>query len=251
MSNVLTTGPKLARSPIRAAWHALASLYQRAEATERGYVWLNKLGPAYVFALIALLKGWSLSGHLEQLFAGHGEVKLALLAAHQALGVAFFGLVATLYLLRRRPLRRVANPVQGLVALLGSFVMLPVAFGGPANHDPAVLLLADLLMVVGTAGAAIALMSLGRCFGIFPEARGLVTHGAYRLVRHPMYLFEFVAFLGILLPSCTPLNVLLYAAFVGFQLGRMDFEEQMLIATFPTEYPAYCRRTARLIPGVY
>ena len=98
---------------------------------------------------------------------------------------------------------------------------------------------------------ALSLASLGQCFGIFPEARGLVTDGLYRRVRHPMYLFEFVAFLGILLPALTPLNAVLYAFFVAFQLGRMHYEEQTLEQAFPTEYPEYRRRTARLIPGMY
>jgi protein-S-isoprenylcysteine O-methyltransferase Ste14 len=153
--------------------------------------------------------------------------------------------------LRRRPIKRVANPVQGIIALLGSYVMMPVALSGAATDDRAVMIVANALMVVGTGGAALALASLGRCFGIFPEARGLVTHGLYRWVRHPMYLFEFIAFFGILLPALSLINALLFAAFVAFQLGRMHYEEQTLEDVFPAEYPAYRAKTARLIPGLY
>lgn len=239
------------RVSLGSLWQRAARLYRRVEATERGYVWLNMLGPAYLFGLVGVVKAWALSGTIGPALVDSGDPRPILLAGHQALGVVFFGLVAALYLLRRRPLRRVANPLQGLIALLGSYVMLPVAVGGASTGSAGVLLLADVLMVIGTGGAALALASLGRCFGIFPEARGLVTHGAYRFVRHPMYLFEFIAFLGILLPSLTGLNAALYAVFVGCQLARMRYEEATLSAVFPLEYAAYARRTPRLLPGLY
>lgn len=228
----------------------LGRAWERLEQTERGYVWLSKLGPAYFFALMAALKLWTLAMLVGRYFQGETTAGLVLLAVHKGVGATFFGLVATLFLLRRRPLKRVGGPVEGLVALVGSYVMLPVALGPTSAVDDQVLLLADGLMAVGTLGAAFALLSLGRCFGIFPEARGLVTRGPYRFVRHPMYLFEFIAFLGVLLPSLSPLNLGLYGLFVASQLGRMHFEERALGETFP-EYRAYRARTARLVPGLY
>jgi protein-S-isoprenylcysteine O-methyltransferase Ste14 len=232
-------------------WHAIAQLYQRAESTERGYVWLNKFLPAFIFGLIGAMKLVLLGHTLSVLTSGAWDQKQALHAGYQGAGAAFFILVAVLFATRKRPVRRVQSPFHGLIALLGSFIMVPAAFTGVVIDQPWLILTADLLMILGTAGAAIALASLGRCFAIFPEARGLVTHGAYRFVRHPMYLFEFIAFLGILLPALTPLNAALYLAFVVLQLTRMVYEEQALAATFPDEYPSYCRRTARLIPGLY
>src|SRR5581483_11224713 len=80
-------------------WRTLLHGYERLEATQRGYVWLNKLGPAYLFGLLALLKAWGLSASLER-SAGGVDLKLALLAAYQLSGLLFFGLVTTLYVLR-------------------------------------------------------------------------------------------------------------------------------------------------------
>lgn len=232
-------------------WHALARGYERLEATERGYMWASKLAPAYLFGLVAFVKAWGLERSLPVVFGGAADLSLALLAVYQIVGMLFFGLVAAMYVLRQRPIQRVSSPARGLVALAGSYVMLPVALGGMSDANRPVLLLATALMIVGTAGAALSLASLGRCFGIFPEARGLVTRGPYRLVRHPMYLFEFVAFLGVLLPSFSPVNVLLYVVFVCCQFSRMMFEEQVLESVFPSSYLAYRQRTARLIPGLY
>ena len=233
------------------AWRAIALVYERLAATERGDAWLGKVAPAYLFGLVAALKAWPLAGTVWQLAERPSDLLLALIALNQALSTVFFGTISVLYLLRRRPLRRVAGAIQAVVAVVAAYVMLPVAFSGARGENPTLLLLSDVLLVVGIGGAVIALASLGRCFGIFPEARGLVTSGAYRLVRHPMYLFEFIAFLGILLLALTPTNAVLYLVFVVAQLWRMTFEERTLTLVFPGEYADYCRRTSRLIPGLY
>jgi protein-S-isoprenylcysteine O-methyltransferase Ste14 len=91
---------------------------------------------------------------------------------------------------------------------------------------------------------------LGRCFGILPEARGLVTSGPYRFVRHPLYTCEAVAFLGLLLPVVSPLSLTIYGAYLGLTVLRSRYEEEVLLAAFP-EYAAYRRSTRRFIPGVY
>jgi protein-S-isoprenylcysteine O-methyltransferase Ste14 len=91
---------------------------------------------------------------------------------------------------------------------------------------------------------------LGRCFGILPDVRGLVTRGPYRLVRHPLYLGELTAVLGVVLGSRDPLWAGLTWLFcVGLQLVRTGYEERNIRAEFP-EYDAYAARTKRLIPGV-
>jgi protein-S-isoprenylcysteine O-methyltransferase Ste14 len=40
------------------------------------------------------------------------------------------------------------------------------------------------------------------------------------------------------------------AVFVCMQLVRTGFEERLLTRAFPTEYPPYRTRTARLLPGI-
>ena len=41
-------------------------------------------------------------------------------------------------------------------------------------------------------------VSLGRCFGLLPANRGVVTHGTYRFVRHPVYPAFLAAEFGLL-----------------------------------------------------
>ncbi len=58
-------------------------------------------------------------------------------------------------------------------------------------------LIGTSLVVLGTAFSIIAVGTLGRSFSIMAEARRLVTRGVYSIVRHPLYLAEEIAVLGI------------------------------------------------------
>ena len=91
---------------------------------------------------------------------------------------------------------------------------------------------------------------LGRCFGVLPDVRGLVTRGPYRLVRHPLYLGELTAALGIVLGAQRWAPALgAWLVCLGLQLVRTTYEERSLRAEFP-EYAPYADRTKRLIPGL-
>src|SRR5262249_24431424 len=93
------------------------------------------------------------------------------------------------------------------------------------------------------------LATLGRCFGLFPEARGLVRSGPYRMVRHPVYLGELVSAVGLLLAKPHPLIVLVFAASVGLQYWRTGYAERALSTAFPDDSPNYAQRVPRLVPG--
>jgi protein-S-isoprenylcysteine O-methyltransferase Ste14 len=82
------------------------------------------------------------------------------------------------------------------------------------------------------------------------EARRLVTSGPYRFVRHPLYLAEELAVVGIFMQSLSLWTALILAVQIAFQLRRMHNEEAILAESLP-EYAAYRQRTARLLPGIY
>ncbi len=83
-----------------------------------------------------------------------------------------------------------------------------------------------------------------------PEARRLVTGGPYRFLRHPVYLFEETAVIGLVLPYASVWALLWLLIHLGFQFQRMKNEERVLSSAFP-EYADYARRPPRLIPGLY
>jgi protein-S-isoprenylcysteine O-methyltransferase Ste14 len=94
------------------------------------------------------------------------------------------------------------------------------------------------------------MLFLGRSFSVMAQARKLVTAGPYSLVRHPLYLGEGMAILGMMLQYLSPLAVAIVGMQFAFQLQRMQNEERVLTSQFP-EYRDYMARTACIIPGVY
>jgi protein-S-isoprenylcysteine O-methyltransferase Ste14 len=167
-----------------------------------------------------------------------------------ALTFVFLGTLVVLLLLRTVPSAKAGNFFPRLAAVCGTFASIEFQYI-PAAHLPRLMSALSLILIAGgTLATIIAFFWLGRSFSIMPEARRLVTKGPYRLVRHPVYLFEELTLFGIMLQHAQPMSFLLLAVQVGFQLARIHYEEAVLTASFP-EYRAYAARTFRLIPGVY
>jgi len=107
-----------------------------------------------------------------------------------------------------------------------------------------------LLTIAGSALAVVVLAQLRGSFSVMAESRELVTAGVYRIVRHPLYLAEEIAAIGVVMQFFSPWTALVLAVQIAFQLRRMANEEVVLTAAFP-EYLAYRKRTARILPGIY
>ncbi|HYX85674.1 MAG TPA: methyltransferase [Gaiellales bacterium] len=150
---------------------------------------------------------------------------------------------------RRPPVRR--GPwVQGAtlvgVASVAAAAVQPagaVDIGWPQLLASAAISLASLALAIGALGR------LGRCFGVLPDARGLVTGGPYRFVRHPLYVGEIGTFLSIAMAAPTPRNAAGLSALVAAQAARARLEEQTLRIAFPG-YAEYAARTPMLIPRI-
>jgi protein-S-isoprenylcysteine O-methyltransferase Ste14 len=112
-------------------------------------------------------------------------------------------------------------------------------------------------VVLFAAGGALRLWPvfvLGRRFsGLVAIQPGhtLVTSGVYGIIRHPSYLGLIVNSLGWALAFRSGVGVLLTALMIPPLLARIRAEEALLRTQFGSEYDAYRRRTARLIPGLY
>ena len=152
--------------------------------------------------------------------------------------------------IRPAPIRRDRAPVGVAVALLSQLTMISVGlFGADAGAGIRVMV-SDSLLFAGLAFSLASVAVLGRCFGILPDVRGLVVPGPYRLVRHPLYLGELTAALGIVIGSRHPAAAAgAWAVCLGLQVARTHYEESNLRAQFPA-YDAYAARTKRLLPGI-
>lgn len=84
------------------------------------------------------------------------------------------------------------------------------------------------------------------------EDHTLVTHGVYRLVRHPMYSAFFLWALAqaLLLQNwiAGPAGLVGFGLLYAFRVGR---EEAMMRAAFGQQYVDYIARTKRVIPFIH
>ena len=222
----------------------LVELHRDLEATRWGHRLLANVWPAYLFALPLLVRVWN----VPQRPWGSSLHDRALLL-QEIVTVAFLALTVLLFVIRRPVVGRHANWRAGLVALAGTFLLNVVGFlpiESAASTEA--ILISAAVIVLGTLFTMWSLATLGRCFGLMPEARGLVTSGPYRWVRHPVYLGELTSALGMLIVKPHPVIVGLYLAFLGLQYWRTLLEEEALAEAFADEYPAYRARVARLLP---
>jgi protein-S-isoprenylcysteine O-methyltransferase len=135
-------------------------------------------------------------------------------------------------------------------------VAIWLSFGRFCALGLAMLQVAGLLVMgLGIAIRSIAIVQLGRYHT--PNVAVLADHevfdrGLYSHVRHPSYLGALIAFcgFGLALGNWLSLLVIMLLALIVY-LFRIHEEEAALHAALGTRYAEYCRRTRRLIPGVY
>jgi protein-S-isoprenylcysteine O-methyltransferase Ste14 len=148
---------------------------------------------------------------------------------------------------RLRPLRKAAGLEPRLSALLGTFLLTTLVLLPPIELTPVALAISSALVVSGMSASFMVLRWLGKSFSIMPEARRLVTHGPYAVVRHPLYICEEVAVIGVFMQVASPLALFIVVIHALFQIRRMVNEEKVLKATF-ADYESYAAQTPRLIP---
>jgi protein-S-isoprenylcysteine O-methyltransferase Ste14 len=118
----------------------------------------------------------------------------------------------------------------------------------------AVRWLGVVLYVAGGALRLAPVFVLGRRFSglvAIQPGHALVTDGIYRVVRNPSYLGLLVLSLGWALAFRSVVGVLLGLLNLVPLIARMRSEEALLRSQFGEQYDAYCRRTWRLVPGLY
>src|SRR4051794_3857031 len=200
--------------------------------------------PATLFALFTAATGATLVSGVQDALA-HPSTRAWLVAGFwllKTIVVAAF----SYFLFVRGPSQRPARAPVAFVACALAMASA-VALGEPGSGSTATLVVGEGLAVAACAWLLASVLALGRCFGVLPEARGLVTRGPYRVVRHPVYLGELGAAAGLVIGAPVSRNLVAMAALIAAQIVRMRLEERALESAFP-EYAAYAARTPRLLP---
>jgi protein-S-isoprenylcysteine O-methyltransferase Ste14 len=175
--------------------------------------------------------------------------------AYEEPWVSTFGLllinsVAMVLFVTRRDASRVGSTWEGLLAVSGTFVvslLVIVSNGDETTLGRDAPVLPTIIQCIGIAGWAISLVALGRSLGIAPADRGLVRHGPYRFIRHPLYAFEALFFIGWLINVQTAWAASIIAIWAALQVARIVREERILGGY--NEYRQQVRW--RLIPFVW
>jgi protein-S-isoprenylcysteine O-methyltransferase Ste14 len=200
-----------------------------------------------VFLLLTVATGASAVGAVGAAAADPG-LKESAVAGYSLLKLAVV-LAFSFFVFIREPARKPSrDPLAfaACAAAVGAVVLLrePAASAGAG-----IVVAGDLVTLAACVWLLMAVLRLGRCFGVLPEARGLVTTGPYALVRHPVYLGELGACAGLVLAAPTLWNLGVAIVFAGAQAVRMRLEEAALTDEFP-EYAAYATTTPRLVPRI-
>jgi protein-S-isoprenylcysteine O-methyltransferase Ste14 len=153
-----------------------------------------------------------------------------------------------LVLLSRQPITRDWHPAALASSLPATFYFLALDLGEGWHLLPDCLTTG--LMLCGALWQIFAKLSLGRAFGLLPAVRSIVTRGAYRVVRHPIYLGYLVSHSGFLLSHASLHNLLVYVGLYVLQWMRIEREERWL--SRQDAYRVYQGRVRwRLLPGLY
>ena len=83
------------------------------------------------------------------------------------------------------------------------------------------------------------------------DAHQLIESGPYKYIRHPLYTFGTISFIGGMLASANLLILLGAVLGLGAIFLRTPIEEQKLIEKFGSSYQEYIARTGRYIPKLF
>jgi protein-S-isoprenylcysteine O-methyltransferase Ste14 len=153
-------------------------------------------------------------------------------------------------ILLRSPAKAVSTDVRHQLVAIICFCSAAWFMKDPITESAALLASAKGTALLANVVGLISIVNLGKSFGILVALRKVKTNGLYGIVRHPMYLTDILARVGMVLQVPTAANVALGIITSALYVQRARFEEEFL-AQDPA-YRDYMQRVRyRFIPGIY
>ncbi|HEX7343282.1 MAG TPA: isoprenylcysteine carboxylmethyltransferase family protein, partial [bacterium] len=76
----------------------------------------------------------------------------------------------------------------------------------------------------------------------------VITAGAFRYVRHPLYLASILTYFGLTVSTCSLLAIALFVAICFFYTYLASYEEKVMVNKFGEEYAEYMKKTGKWLP---
>jgi protein-S-isoprenylcysteine O-methyltransferase Ste14 len=212
---------------------------------------------------VTLSNNWSYD-RMMRLFGGMWFMLLALCVANKirasltdpwppllsSFCLAGFYMLVALLIITRPPAKAQADGLlPRIAAFVGSYLPWTITFVGKTDQALPNLL-STACVLIGMIMTLVTIRHLGRSFSLVPQARSVVQTGPYRWIKHPLYLAEEIAILGVVLQYLTPATVTILVLHIGVQVCRILYEEDLLRRNCP-EYSTYEASRWRLIPYVW
>ena len=162
---------------------------------------------------------------------------------------ANFALLVAAMVVRRTPTRVTLHPVLWLLAFVATYWLFIFGRFAEVGATVAPSWLIFVLSVASFAVSVWARASLGRSIGLVPANRGLVTTGAYRFMRHPIYTGIYLSYAALALQNWSLRNGTIFAVGAALFIIKSFVEEAFLRQDI--EYARYMTRVRwRWIPYV-
>ena len=199
-----------------------------------------------IFGCLAALKAMAAIAFLHH-WSSAGIIQNAIDFGSQLAGLVFMLLIIFMTLVRLKPLGAAQGWEPRFSAFMGTFLTFLLPLLPQTKASPALQIISIVLVACGFSLSIWVLRWLGRSLSVTAQARRLIIEGPYAIVRHPLYLTEEIAVIGLILSHFSLEAILLGAVQWAFQLRRMTNEERVLRSTF-SEYAHYAIKTPKLIP---
>jgi protein-S-isoprenylcysteine O-methyltransferase Ste14 len=148
----------------------------------------------------------------------------------------------------RLPSRVVVISVRSIAATAGMLV-LPCMMRPTTPSVGSFALYGIARELIGATATQVARIYMGQHFGLLPANRGILTRGAFALVRHPSYMGWLTMCAGYFMTFPSARNAVLIAVALPFMMWRIEQEEILL--TEDPKFVAYRNRVRyRLVPGL-